>query len=74
MSRGFHLWDSQPLDGVTPPWLANPRPQAMSPHANGTRHLSHRFISERIKRDGGKRMFHRLNEESGRPENAVLST
>ena len=69
MSRGFHLWDSQPLDGVSPPWLANPRPQAMR-----TRHLSHRFISERIKRDGGKRMFHRLNEESGRPENAVLST
>ena len=36
MSRGFHLWHGQPLDRVTPPWLANPRPPAMSPHANGT--------------------------------------
>ena len=33
MSRGFHLWHGQPLDRVTPPWLANPRPPAMSPHA-----------------------------------------
>ena len=31
MSRGFHLWHSQPLDSVTPPWLANLRPPAMSP-------------------------------------------
>ena len=37
MSRGFHLWHSQPLGRVTLPWLANPRPPAMSPHANGTR-------------------------------------
>ena len=41
MSSGFHLWHGQPLDRVTPPWLANPSPPAMSPHANGTRHLSH---------------------------------
>ena len=76
MSRGFHLWHSQPLDRVTPPWLANPRPPAMSPHANGTRHPSHWFNSGRIKggRDGGKRMIQRLNEENGRHENTVLST
>ena len=53
MSRGFHLWHSQPLDRVTPPWLANPRPPAMSPHANGTRHPSHWFNSGRIKGGGG---------------------
>ena len=41
MSRGFHLWHSQPLDRVTPPWLANPCPPVMSPHANGTRNPSH---------------------------------
>ena len=29
------------LDRVTPPWLANLRPPAMSPHADGTRHPSH---------------------------------
>ena len=77
MYSGFHLWHSQPLDRVTPPWLANPRPQAMNPHANGTRHLSHWFIGGKIKgggRDGGKRMIQRLNEESGRQENTVLST
>ena len=76
MSRGFHLWHSQPLDRVTPPWLANPCPPAMSPHANGTRHLSHWFKSERIKggRDGGKRMIQRLNEENGCQGNTVLST
>ena len=76
MSRGFHLWHGQPLDRVTPPWLENPRPPAMSPHANGTRHPSHWFNSGRIKggRDGGKRMIQRLNEENGRHENTVLST
>ena len=76
MSRGFHLWHGQRLDRVTPPWLANPRPPAMSPHANGTRHPSHWFNSGRIKggRDGGKRMIQRLNEENGRQENTVLST
>ena len=41
MSRGFYPWHSQPLDRVSPPWLANPCPPAMSTHANGTRHLSH---------------------------------
>ena len=77
MSRGFHLWHSQPLDRVTPPWLANPRPPAMSPHANGTRYLSHWFVSGRIKgegRNGGKRMIQRPNEENGRQESVVLST
>ena len=74
---GFLLWYSQSLERVTPPWLANPRPPAMSPHANGTRHLSHWSISGKIKeggRDGRKRMIQRLNEESGRQENVVLST
>ena len=76
MSRGFHLWHSQPLNRVALPWLANSRPPAMSPHANGTRHLSHWFNSGRIKggRDGGKRMIQRLNEENGRQENTLLST
>ena len=71
-----YLWHSQPLDRVTPPWLANPRPPAMSPHAKGTRHLSHWFNSGRIKggRGGSKRMIQRLNEENGRCENTVLST
>ena len=57
MSKGFHLWHSQPQDRVTPPWLANPRPPAMSPHANRTRHLSHWFNSGGIKggTDGGKK-------------------
>ena len=74
--HGLPPWHSQPLDRVTPPWLANPRPPAMSPHANGTRHPSHWFNSGRIKggRDGGKRMIQRLNEENGRHENTVLST
>ena len=62
MSRGYHLWHSQPLDRVTSPWLANPRPPTMSPHANGAR------------RHGGKRMIKRLNEENGSHENTVLST
>ena len=74
--QGLPPWHSQPLDRVAPPWLANPHPPAMSPHANGTRHLSHWFNSGRIKggRDGGKRMIPRLNEENGRQENTVLST
>ena len=62
-SRDLHLCHSQPLNRVMPPWLENPRPPAMSPHANGTRYLSHWFISGRMKggRDGGKRMIQRLN-------------
>ena len=39
------------------PLLAKPAPRQnyapMSPHANGTRYLSHRFISGRIKEGGG---------------------
>ena len=31
MSRGFHLWHSQPLDRVMPPWLANPCLPARAP-------------------------------------------
>ena len=76
MSRGFHLWHGQPLDRVTPPWLANPRPPATSPHANGTSAPVTQINSGRIKegRDEGKRMIQRLNEENGRQENTVLST
>ena len=78
MSRGFHLWHSQPLDRAMPPWLANPCPPAMSPHVSGTRHLSHWVTRGNNKRwggrDGGKRMIQRLNEESGYQKNAVLST
>ena len=57
MSRDFG--HSQPLDRVMPPWLANPRPPAMSPHTNGTMHLSRRFINGKLKggRNGGKRMI-----------------
>ena len=39
MSRGFHFWHSQPLDRVTLPWLANPRPPAMSPPTPSRRDL-----------------------------------
>ena len=76
MSRGFHFWHSQPLDRVTTPWLANPRPPAMSPHANGAKAPVTLIYQWKNKagRDGGKRMIQRLNEQSGRQENAVLST
>ena len=76
ISRGFHFWQRQHLDRVRPPWLANPRPPAMSPHTNGTRHQSHWFISgkKRGSRYGGKRMIQRLNEEEWLQGNAVLST
>ena len=47
--RGFYFWQSQPLDRVTPPWLLNLRLPAKSPYANGTRYLSHWFISGKIK-------------------------
>ena len=33
MSRGFHFWQSQPLDRVTPSWLVNPRLPTLSPQA-----------------------------------------
>ena len=77
MSRGFHLWHVKPLDRVTPPRLANPCPPAMSPHTDGTKHLSRWLNSGRIRggeRDGGERMIQRLNEEKGRYGNTVLST
>ena len=31
MSRGFHFWHSQPLDRVTPLWLANHGPPFQAP-------------------------------------------
>jgi len=69
MSRDFHFLQSQPLERVTPPWLVKPRLPAMSSHANGTRHLSHCFISEKKGGKGwGKRMIRRLNQEFGRHE------
>ena len=76
MSRGFHVWHSRPLDRVTPPWLANACPPAMSPYANGARHLSliNQWKNKGAGRDGGKRMIQRLNKESGHQENVVLST
>ena len=43
MSRGFHFWQSQPLDRVTPSWLVNPRlPCNLKPpgHAKGTSELT----------------------------------
>ena len=56
MSRGFHLWHGQCLDRVTPPWLANPHPPAMSPHANGTSAPVTLINSGRIKGGGGMRV------------------
>ena len=42
MSGGFHLRHNQPLDSVTPPWLANPRPASHEPprQAEGTSELN----------------------------------
>ena len=77
MSRGFHFLRRQALERVTPPWLVNLRPPAVSPHADGTRHLSHWFINEKknnrgvgwgVGGMGEKRMIQRLNEESGHHE------
>ena len=66
MSRGFDVWQSQPLDKVIPPWLLNPRPLAMNPYANGSRHLSHCFMSENNKggEQWGRGMVQRPNEET----------
>ena len=44
MSRGFHFWQRQTdrqTDRVTPLWVLKPPLLAISPQANGTRHLSH---------------------------------
>ena len=46
--RGFTVV-SQPLDRILPPWLANPRNPAMSPHSM---HPSHWWISGRKKNEG----------------------
>ena len=54
---------SQPLDRILPPWLANPRDPAMSPHSM---HRCHWWNSGRKKNkgwDGGKT----LNEPLHRP-------
>ena len=52
------------------------RRPAPSSHTNRTRHLSHWFISGKIKgeRDGGKTVIQRLNEEMGPLGNPILST
>ena len=49
--QGASTVASQPQDRILPPWLANPRNPAMSPHS---RHLSHWWNSGREKkiRDG----------------------
>ena len=52
MTTGFHFWQSQPIDRVIPPWLVNLCLPTMSPHTNGTRHLSHWFIGGKIKGGG----------------------
>ena len=43
--QGFPLL-AQPAPRRTTPWLVNLHFPATSPHANGTRHLSHWFIGE----------------------------
>ena len=78
MSRGFQLWHSQPLDRVPmytsmggklvssslePPCQWNQAPVTMIYQ-----------WKNKGGRDGGKRMIQRLNEESGRQENAALSS
>ena len=64
MSRGFHLWHSQPLDRVTPLWLANPRPPAMSPprQAEGASELNAKL------REKGLMAGKRLNPNAPNPE------
>ena len=77
MSRGYHLWHNQPLDRVTLPRLANPPSCNESPRQWNQEPVT---LIYQWKNNGGggggggKRMIQRLNEETGRQENAVLST
>ena len=66
MSRGFHFWQSQPLDKVTPPWLVHLCLPAMSPHTNWNSDPWHWFIRGKIKggKGGGKCTIQRLNKAS----------
>ena len=64
------VWDVQGLPPMAQPaprenyatMAGKPAPPAMSPHANGTRHLSLIYqCKNKGGRDGGKRMIQRLN-------------
>ena len=76
MFRGFHFWHSQPLDKVTPPMAGKPAPSSHEPPCQWSQAPVILIYQWKNKwgRDGGKRMIQRLNEESGRQENVVLST
>ena len=76
MFRGFHFWHSQPLDKVTPPIAGKPAPSSHEPPLQWSQEPVTLIYQGKNKwgRDGGKRMIQRLNEESGRQENVVLST
>ena len=50
------------------------QPWAPTPMEPRTRHTDLTVEELRERRDGGKRMIQRLNEENGRRENTVLST
>ena len=75
MSRGFHFWQSQPLDKVTSPWLVHLCLPAMSLHTNWNRALWHWFISEKMKGEGWGQMHNpKANQSKWLPRNAVLGT
>ena len=65
MSRGLRYWQSQALDGVTPPWLIN-QPQSSSHEPPRQWHQGGGG------RDGGKRMIQRLNEDRDRQKTLYL--
>ena len=64
------------LDSVTHSLLVNSHLAAMSPHTNGTRHLSQWFIREKLKGGKGwvKGTIQGLNKASSCFESIVLST
>ena len=74
--RGFHFWHSQPLDKVMPSMAGKPAPSSHEPPCQWSQAPVTLIYQWKNKwgRDGGKRMIQRLNEESGRQENVVLST
>ena len=78
MSRSFHLWHSRPLDRITMyPFMAGKLlPTSLEPPRQWNQAPVTMIYQWKNKggRDGGKRMIQRLNEESGRQENAALST
>ena len=78
MSRGFQLWHSQPIDRVTMyAFMAGKLvPSSLEPLCqwNQTPVTMIYQWKNKGRRDWGKRMIQRLNEESGRQGNAALST